>query len=96
MAGQDAAVAEATRLQNKQKLGQQALQLVDGPALDCCAFIASLDQAPPHCFQAPYGTHTMVLRTSLSGDEALHTSGYAGNCSGHWQDYDGHHYHYSS
>ena len=53
LAGEDAAVAQAARLQHKQQLGQQPLQLIDGPALHCSALKAALNQASPHCFQPP-------------------------------------------
>lgn len=54
VACQNAAVTQATGLQHKQQLGQQALKLVDGTALDCCAFEPALNQAPSHGLQPPY------------------------------------------
>ena len=70
MAREDAAVAQAACLQHKQQLGQQPLQLVDGPALDCRALKAALYQAPPHRLQ-PACTHTGTQLTTVC-DSSMH------------------------
>ena len=66
VAGEDAAVAQAARLQHKQQLGQQPLQLIDGPALHCSALKAALNQAPPHRFQPPCSSQAQRLHDHLS------------------------------
>ena len=49
---QDQLVGRSPRLHKEEQLGQERLQLIDGPAFYSCALEALFNEAPPHGLQS--------------------------------------------